>query len=111
MAHRRLRAVVRVDRWDLCRSWRSRARGLVQQGVSEAARRARVLARIPWAVLAAGSLCATALLLACAIGTSGDCSENGTCPGDGTRLDAGVDAVIGDEPVESALAEDLGADA
>jgi hypothetical protein len=70
-----------------------------------------VLARIPWAALAAGPLCAATLLLACAIGTSGDCSENGTCPGDETGLEAGIDAVIGDEPVESALAEGPGADA
>jgi hypothetical protein len=41
-----------------------------------------LLVRTPWAVLAAGSICTAALVYACAVSPAGDCSANGTCPGD-----------------------------
>ena len=45
----------------------------------------------PWVLLAAGSLATASLGYACAVGTTGDCSENGTCePLDAAaNLDAG----------------------
>src|ERR1700690_561896 len=40
------------------------------------------LSQTPWAMLAAGSLCAAVLGYACAARPSDDCGANGTCPGD-----------------------------
>ena len=47
-----------------------------------------MLARTPWALLTATSIVAAVFAYACAVNTTGDCAENGTCP----PLDASTDS-------------------